>query len=139
MSRYPNWPDLLAGFIEARRSRPFEWGVNDCCLFAADWVALATGKDPAAELRGTYSTALEAHRHITAAGGLAALAEDALTRNGFSRVDASLVGRGDLIIRDGGDGDCVGVIIGGHAAFVSTEGLRFVSIADQVDARFWKI
>jgi hypothetical protein len=137
--RFPNWPDLLAGFIEARRSRPFEWGANDCCLFAADWITLATGKDPASELRGKYSTALEAHRYIAAAGGLVALVEEALTRNGFSKIDASLVGRGDLIIRDGGDGDCVGISIGSHAAFVGTDGLRFVPIIDQVDACFWKI
>ncbi len=137
--RFPNWPDLLAGFIEARRSRPFEWGANDCCLFAADWVALATGKDPAADLRGTYSTALSAQRIVADAGGLAQLVEAALHRHGFSPVVATLAARGDLIVRDSGQGDCVGVVLGAQSAFVGAEGLAFAATNEQTDSRFWKI
>jgi hypothetical protein len=137
--RFPNWPDLLAGFIEARRSRPFEWGVNDCCLFAADWVALATGKDPAAELRGTYSTALSAQRIVADAGSLAQLVEEALVRDGFTPVVATLAMRGDLIVRDSGQGDCVGVVLGAQSAFVAAEGLAFAPTYQQTDSRFWKI
>jgi len=34
--------------------RPHEWGVFDCMLMLADWVAEVRGFDPAADLRGTY-------------------------------------------------------------------------------------
>jgi hypothetical protein len=139
MSRYPNWPDLLAAFIEARRSRPFVWGAHDCCLFAADWVAMATGKDPAADLRGTYATALGAKRITDDAGGLAKLVESALVAHGFAPVTATLAMRGDLIVRDSGDGDCVGIVLGAQSAFVGADGLEFVSTFAQTDARFWKI
>lgn len=57
---------------------PFAWGVNDCCLFAADAVIALTGDDVAADVRGTYSDALGAGRLIEARGGLAAIATAAL-------------------------------------------------------------
>lgn len=34
--------------------RDFAWGISDCQMFPADWVLAATGRDPAAEVRGTY-------------------------------------------------------------------------------------
>lgn len=57
---------------------PFAWGVNDCCLFAADAVLALTGKDVAADVRGSYSDALGAARIIDARGGLSAIATAAL-------------------------------------------------------------
>lgn len=54
------WPSLLAEFIEGRMFKPFAWGVNDCAMFCADWIHTATGVDPAAEFRGTYSSEAEA-------------------------------------------------------------------------------
>jgi outer membrane protein assembly factor BamA len=69
-------PAELVRFIEERRSQPFAWGANDCCLFAADWVARATGRDPAAHYRGTYSSGIGAQRIIDKAGGILELARE---------------------------------------------------------------
>lgn len=33
---------------------PHEWGYNDCIMSLADWVRDQTGRDPGADLRGTY-------------------------------------------------------------------------------------
>lgn len=75
--RTTNWQAALSAFLAARRDAPFEWGSNDCCLFAADAVQAMTGSDHAAELRG-YGSALEAARLIEARGGLERIASDAL-------------------------------------------------------------
>lgn len=75
--RMRNWQGALSAFITERRSTPFAWGSNDCCLFAADAVQAMTGVDHAAELRG-YGSALEAARLIDARGGLQAIASAAL-------------------------------------------------------------
>jgi len=68
------WYAALDTYIDERRGAPFEWGVNDCCSFAADWVQIATGVDPMAELRGLTS-ALAAHRALERMGGMLAVVE----------------------------------------------------------------
>lgn len=60
------------------------WGVQDCWLFAADWVWTRTGWDPAADLRGRYSTELGAARLIARAGGPEAFAGRLLGGVGWS-------------------------------------------------------
>lgn len=75
--RCRDWQARLAAFVADRRTMPFSWGVNDCCIFAADAVCAMTGQDPAAALRG-YSTAIEAARLVDQHGGLRQIATDAL-------------------------------------------------------------
>lgn len=139
MKRVENWPTLLSAFIEERREVPFTWGKADCCLFAADWVRLATDLDPAADLRGKYDCALGARRIIKQRGGLAAMVAQALIPFGFREVALSLATRGDIIVRDSGDGDCAGVVLGKESAFVAGAGLRFIQTKLQADARAWRI
>ncbi|WP_404927160.1 DUF6950 family protein [Mesorhizobium sp. ORM16] len=64
----------------------WQWGFTDCTLFAADWVVEATGKDPAAELRGAYFDADGAEVILRAAGGCEALVGAKLGVLGFHRV-----------------------------------------------------
>ena len=59
------WPDrrppdhdtrqAADALIAERRLMPFARGTNDCCMFAADAVLAMTGRDLAADWRGTYS------------------------------------------------------------------------------------
>lgn len=76
--RKREWQSELAAFIKSRKSTPFQWGTNDCCLFAADAVLAMTGEDFALPFRGTYSTALEATRLLSEMGGLRGVAISAL-------------------------------------------------------------
>lgn len=62
----------LTDYLRDGAARPFAWGVNDCCLWACDWVRLQTGRDPMAGWRGRYSTRLGALRRISRAGGMVA-------------------------------------------------------------------
>ena len=139
MNRVANWTTLLAAYIDERRDVPFTWGKADCCLFAADWVRLATDLDPAADLRGKYDSALGAGRIIKQRGGLGVMVACALIPLGFREVAISLANRGDIIVRDSGDGDCAGVVLGKESAFVGRDGLRFIPTKLQVDARAWRI
>ena len=139
MKRVENWPTLLAAFIEERRDVPFTWGKADCCLFAADWVRLATDLDPAADLRGKYNSALGALRIIEDHDGLATLVARALIPLGSREVAISLACRGDIIVRDSENGYCAGVVLGKESAFVTQNGLSFVPTKSKADARAWKI
>ncbi|USJ24733.1 DUF6950 family protein [Ensifer adhaerens] len=56
MTRFDDWYPRLVDYVSRVRSLPFEYGQHDCALFAAGAVKAMTGKDPAAKLRGKYST-----------------------------------------------------------------------------------
>lgn len=60
----------LIGFLDRYKGRPFAWGRDDCSLFIADWWREVHGVDPAAHLRGTYTTEREKDRIVVRAGGL---------------------------------------------------------------------
>ena len=70
----------LDAFVRDRMAMPFGWGVNDCCLFAADAVRAMTGRDLAAAERGTYSTASQALALVERLGGLEAIGDRAGAR-----------------------------------------------------------
>lgn len=73
----------LPEFLNDAAGKPFEAGRLDCMLFAADWVALRTGKDPAAPFRGAYRTVREYETLLKENGGLLAMAGSAMTRIGL--------------------------------------------------------
>lgn len=68
MMRVRDWSTQLALFLQRRRLAPFEWGTNDCCLFAADAYNVVCGEDLASEFRGRYKTELGAYRALKKAG-----------------------------------------------------------------------
>ena len=86
--------------LDAAQGRSFEWGVHDCCLWAADAVLATTGVDLAVPWRGTFSTEGEATALLDALGGLRALG--AL---GGPECKPALAGAGDVgLIEHGGRG-----------------------------------
>ena len=52
------------GFLRDHFHKPFVWGENDCCLFAANGVLAITGVDIAADFRGKYTDLPSALRAI---------------------------------------------------------------------------
>lgn len=123
MNRNPQWPALLNEFIESRRHVPFSWGGQDCCLFAADWILLATGEDRATKWRGTYSSLLGAIRHVQKAGGVVNLPIVA----GLEPVQPEFAHRGDLVGLPTSLGLALGVCLGKSCAFPGHDGLIFHS------------
>lgn len=104
--RRDDWPERLAAFVDARRRAAFRWGVNDCAMFAADWVLEATGVDHAGRLRW-YTSEEEAQAIIDGAGGmreLVSLPERATPR---------LAQRGDVVLAEHEGQQLFGVVIGG--------------------------
>lgn len=61
--------ELLSSYLQAGAGLPFVWGERDCCLWACDWIRARRGVDPAAPLRGRYSTGAGALRHLERGGG----------------------------------------------------------------------
>jgi hypothetical protein len=122
--RILTWEDSLSDYITTKRDEPFEYGLNDCCLFAAGAVEAITGEDPMPEFREKYDslkTSIKAIKEI-GAGTLEA------TMDGkFPEVEIGQAQRGDLAFFD----DSVGVVMGGFAYFVSDDGL------ERIDRSVW--
>lgn len=125
MTRFPDWPERLAAFIEARRRMPFAWGGHDCAMFAADAVVAITGTDPLALWRGSYADEAGAE---AALGGLplAMFMDAALLAAGATRVETSMAQRGDFVILDVGNMPTCGVCLGGSVAAPGVDRLHFL-------------
>jgi len=134
MKRREDWPDLLIEFIESRRDRPFVWGQNDCCIFAADWILLVTEIDYAADIRGTYNSGLGALRILDAHEGLFGLVTKLTNLN---CVPVKQAQRGDIVAQETEYGLTLGICIGVMSVFVAKDGLDFSPTAD---SRFvWRL
>lgn len=118
--RISAWEDALVNYIAIKRHEPFEYGVNDCCLFAAGAVLEVTGEDPMSEFRGKYDSLKTSLKVIKEIG--AGTLEETLDGK-FPEVAISHAQRGDLAFFDGS----VGVVMGGFAYFASDDGLEQIS------------
>lgn len=117
--RIPTWENALSNYIAEKRHEPFEYGVNDCCLFAAGAVLQITGEDPMPEFRGKYDSLKGS---LTVIKEIGAGTLEATLDGKFPEVAIGHAQRGDLAFFDGS----VGVVMGGFAYFASDDGLERV-------------
>ena len=82
----------ITALIDEARSRPFEWGVHDCCTFAARAVQLQTGHDALGAL--AWFSELDAARLLRDLGGLRAAVSAALGQP----VEPLLARSGDVVL-----------------------------------------
>lgn len=124
--RFEHWERRLSALIESGARIPFQWGVRDCTLFAADCVWALTQRDPAAQWRGACSDELGARKIIAKAGGLERLVETGLRSIGVPivRVAPAFGQRGDPCLFDGPLGDTLGIIEGAMLVAQAPEGLH---------------
>lgn len=112
------WRAAFEAFILSRRSLPFAWGSQDCCLFAASAAQTITGIDVGADVRGTYSDARGALETLDRIGGI----EAAGAR--FGPECPPLAARiGDIGLLNHGDRAMLGVCVGEHWLVTATDGL----------------
>jgi hypothetical protein len=123
--RLSNWPGLHARFLSERAALPFEWGKNDCCLFACDGILTTTGLDPAAKIyRGKYHDKLGAARLLRKQGGVERLAARVCKAHGFKGCPVAMARRADIVLFNmPGVGLTLGICDGARSAFVAEGGL----------------
>ena len=108
-ARYPDWPERLASFVDARRACRFAWGRHDCVTLAGDWVLEATGVDLLAELRGQWHSRRQADALLGSAGGLAMAVSNRLGE----RLRPAQLMRGDIVLGEGPDAEeFLGICLG---------------------------
>lgn len=123
MIRSSDWEEALSEYINMMRDAPFEYGVNDCCMFAAGAVEAMTGVDAMAEFRGKYDSSLSAAKALRDIGkGSLEATIDAK----FPVIEIAHAQRGDIALFN----DSLGIVAGSFAWFVSDDGLERVQRAD---------
>lgn len=127
--RHEDWEKRLNQHLES--VGPFEWGANDCCLFAANAVLAITGDDYAKPYRG-YKTAKGALSRLKGIG-VAGVATKAL---GAPKA-AVFAKRGDVVSFDSGDGIALGVCVGAKIAAVGQDGLVMLPMSEALQA--WSV
>lgn len=123
--RAADWPERLAAFIDARREQPFAWGGQDCFTFAADAAVALTGDDPAAAVRGEYSSEDEAEA-IIGPDGLEAWVAATMAAWGASECEPAFAQRGDMVFVAVGNQRMCGVHLGATVAVPGAERLHFL-------------
>lgn len=93
MVRVDNWPCHFSNFLRERKGMPFQWGVNDCLMFAADTVKVLIGRDVAGKYRG-YTTKEQAMDMVQSIG-MIELIDDCLGKGHRNYLKAS---RGDVVV-----------------------------------------
>ncbi len=130
LTRKDHWAERhYNDFLLAHAKAPFQWGVMDCALFAADGILAFTGIDIAGDFRGKYTTDLGAMRAIrTVTGG--STTADALTycskKYGLEEYTHPLMAkRGDLVLLEDQGRLIAGLVhlSGRHVISVGEDGL----------------
>jgi hypothetical protein len=119
-----------------RLHEPFSWGVNDCCLFAADAVVAVMGVDLAGDLRGTYSDASSA-LHVLRDESVEQIIGDRLEAIGAEDAPVAYGRMGDIGIIAIDGRLTAAVCSGGHWYAPAKDGLAHVSLLSA--ARRWRV
>lgn len=117
--------DLLDAFLFQHMGRPFVWGEQDCCTFAADWVLQAIGLDPMATLRG-YNDAKGALRVLQALGGMVEAWDTFMPT---PHIEGPFARNGDIAVVTLANGHkSMAVCTGSHLAAPATNGLLMMGV-----------
>jgi hypothetical protein len=127
--RFDNWEKLLNDYLS--QVGPFEWGANDCCLFAANGVLAMTGEDYAKPYRG-YKTAKGALSKLKDIG-----VDGVATKALGEPKPPTLAKRGDVVSFESGDGLALGLCIGAKIAAVGQDGLIMLPMNQALQA--WSV
>jgi len=141
MKRFDDWAGLLDAFIASRRHARFEWGVNDCVLFACDAVLVMTGEDLARGFRDHYATlhgAAKAMRQF-GASSVGELADIMADRRDLRVLPPLFAQRGDVVLLDRELGESLGVVClhGVEVWAPAEEGLAEIPLSEAI--RAWRI
>jgi hypothetical protein len=110
----------LSEYVLSKKNQRFEYGVNDCCLFAAGAVEVITGENSIPEFIGAYDSLKTSIKALKTLGsGTLEKTMDAK----FTEIQIGYAQTGDLAFHDGS----IGVIIDADALFVSDDGLVRIS------------
>lgn len=146
VTRDERWPWLMHKYLEQNRQTPFEWGVHDCCLFAADVVRAYTKPsiDMATRWRGRYTDQEALARLLRNQGltGVESIIELVAQDYSLTEVPIKCGMRGDVMLFLSLLGPALGIITDSRVASMSKNGIILQSLElfwDNPFTRVWRI
>jgi len=126
--RIEGWESRLAEYLAS--AKPFQWGVNDCALWTADWIRIATGRTLTPD-NCTYDSEETAAQYLDSVGydSAADLADYHL-----KTVSLNFAQRGDLMLHPVGT---LGICNGVFSHFLTFDGL--IRFPTNNCIRAWKV
>lgn len=128
--RVENWQSKLNKHLQTIGA--FEWGVNDCCMFAVGCVQVITGVDHGKAYRG-YKTSKGALKRLKDNGGVEGIATIELG----APKSIKQAKRGDVVSFKTGDETALGISVGDKIVGIGEHGLIFMPFADGIKA--WSV
>lgn len=125
--RLEDWQTRLDAVVRGALRRPFAWGQQDCASFALACVEAITGRDPGAQYRGNYDSALGATRILMRFGGMPGFVTSVM---GSEPMSPRLACRGDLLLACRQTGPSLGICNGARGLFVGDLGLMGVPLRE---------
>ena len=122
--RVDDWAVAMLAVLDRHAAVPFVWGQSDCFVCAMDVVLAVTGRDPLADIRGTYKSASGARRVLRKRS---CLSLQTLIADHFEPVPVARAQRGDLAFVDAHG---VGVVCGDHVLGKGPDGMRRAGLSD---------
>jgi Domain of unknown function (DUF6950) len=100
MTRVCGWESRLNQIMIDSERKSFDWGVTDCCIWACNVALKLTGTDLAADLRGKYTSAVEAASLMESycGGGVEALAVAVAKKFDVQEIPPAFASRGDIVL-----------------------------------------
>lgn len=128
--RLENWQSKLNKHLQTVGA--FEWGKNDCCMFAVGCVQAMTGVDYGKPYRG-YKTAKGALKRLEDHGGVEGIATIQLGEP----KPIKQAKRGDVVSFKTGDEIALGISVGDKIVAIGENGLIFLPFDDGINA--WSV
>lgn len=114
----------LPEYIAAHLEKKFDWGANDCILFAVGWLEHSSGVDYLGAYK-PWNSAKQAMRKVESLGGL-----DDLFDSRLDRIEPNFATDGDICIIDG----TASLFTGAYVVSVGENGLVFKDRTEALSA-----
>lgn len=142
LKRLPDWRERLDAEVQRKALCVFQWGINDCMLFAADLIRAMTGADLGAPYRGRYSTPIGAARILRRVNGARSLPE-ALelweARDGWRPIFPHDAASGDPMLMFMPAGPTLAIRFGVFVAAPGARGVELIAAERASVARAWAL
>ncbi len=94
------WVDDLEKYVKSKAKESFQWGLNDCVLFACEAIEVMTGVYPISEIAGSYRTRKGAvgTLHSFLSSSLEDACEKIADEVGAREIHPALAKMGDLVL-----------------------------------------